>query len=136
MVKSSVTETCYTCHTEKRGPFLWEHTPVTEDCLNCHTPHGSTNSPLLKARAPWLCEQCHQGVGTGHYGFFDANNLPGGAAVTNTSSASTSANPVNPLTGMPMKTTAPNPRVADRGCVNCHSQIHGSNSPAGSRFVR
>jgi len=24
----------------------------------------------------------------------------------------------------------------DRGCVNCHSQIHGSNHPAGMRFLR
>ena len=38
---ASVNEQCYTCHTEKRGPFLWEHAPVRESCLNCHTPHGS-----------------------------------------------------------------------------------------------
>jgi len=24
----------------------------------------------------------------------------------------------------------------DRGCLNCHSQIHGSNHPAGMRFLR
>jgi hypothetical protein len=23
-----------------------------------------------------------------------------------------------------------------RSCVNCHAQIHGSNSPAGNRFIR
>jgi DmsE family decaheme c-type cytochrome len=136
MVKSTVSETCYTCHTEKRGPFLWEHTPVTDDCLNCHTPHGSSNSPLLKARSPWLCEQCHQATGSGHYGYYDGSYLPGGAAVSNANSGNTSSNPINPLTGQKLKVTAPNPRVAYRGCVNCHSQIHGSNSPAGSRFVR
>lgn len=136
LVKSSVSETCFTCHAEKRGPFLWEHSPVVEDCLNCHTPHGSTNQPLLKARAPWLCEQCHQGTGTGHYGYFDANYLPGGGAVRAANANSATANPINPITGAPLKTTAPNPRVAYRGCVNCHSQIHGSNHPAGSRFVR
>ncbi|HZV53764.1 MAG TPA: DmsE family decaheme c-type cytochrome [Rhodocyclaceae bacterium] len=136
LVKASVTETCYSCHTEKRGPFLWEHTPVVEDCMTCHTPHGSNNTPLLKARAPWLCEECHQSTGSGHYGYFDANYLPGGAAVTGANANSTSANPVNPVTGQKLKTTAPNPRLADRGCVNCHSQIHGSNHPAGSRFVR
>ncbi len=41
-------ETCYTCHADKRGPFLWEHQPVNEDCTNCHTPHGSNITPLLK----------------------------------------------------------------------------------------
>ena len=61
LVKNSVNETCYTCHAEKRGPFLWEHQPVIDDCTNCHTPHGSTNAPLLKARPPWLCQECHSG---------------------------------------------------------------------------
>lgn len=138
LVKSSVTETCYTCHTEKRGPFLWEHTPVVDDCMNCHTPHGSPNPPLLNARAPWLCEQCHQATGAGHYGYYDANYLPGGAAVRAANSASvTAANAtINPLTGQRISATAPNARIANRGCVNCHSQIHGSNHPAGSRFVR
>ena len=23
--QASVNEVCYTCHAEKRGPFLWEH---------------------------------------------------------------------------------------------------------------
>ena len=61
LVKNSVNETCYTCHAEKRGPFLWEHAPVVDNCTNCHTPHGSANAPLLKARAPWLCQDCHSG---------------------------------------------------------------------------
>jgi len=28
------------------------------------------------------------------------------------------------------------PRVIGRTCQNCHSQIHGSNHPAGARFQR
>ena len=56
--KNTVTETCYQCHAEKRGPFLFEHQPVTEDCANCHTPHGSNITPLLKSRAPFLCQEC------------------------------------------------------------------------------
>jgi len=46
-------------HAERRGPFLWSHQPVQEDCTTCHTPHGSNNPALLKARTPWLCQQCH-----------------------------------------------------------------------------
>ncbi|MBI3329598.1 MAG: DmsE family decaheme c-type cytochrome [Nitrospinae bacterium] len=56
---NSVNETCYTCHTEKRGPFLWEHPPVTESCTNCHEPHGSNHEKLLKIAKPRLCQQCH-----------------------------------------------------------------------------
>jgi hypothetical protein len=31
---------------------------------------------------------------------------------------------------------AANLRMMARGCVNCHSQIHGSNSPNGTFFTR
>jgi DmsE family decaheme c-type cytochrome len=59
MRTGSVNETCYTCHAEYRGPFLYEHAPVRESCANCHRPHGSNNINLLKQRAPMLCQQCH-----------------------------------------------------------------------------
>src|SRR6516165_2326172 len=56
---ATVNDTCYKCHAEKRGPFLWEHPPVRENCLNCHDPHGSINDSLLKVSRPRLCQQCH-----------------------------------------------------------------------------
>ena len=59
MRTASVNETCYTCHMEKRGPFLWEHSPARENCATCHKPHGSNNTNLLIAKAPMLCQQCH-----------------------------------------------------------------------------
>ena len=55
----SVNDNCYTCHAEKRGPFLFEHTPVRENCLNCHDPHGSINQASLKMSMPRLCYECH-----------------------------------------------------------------------------
>src|SRR3546814_2224966 len=55
----TVNETCYQCHAEKRGPFLFEHAPVRENCLNCHTPHGSNQHALLVAPVPMLCQQRH-----------------------------------------------------------------------------
>ena len=57
--ENSANETCYTCHAEKRSPFLWEHPPVTESCTNCHDPHGSNHENMLKLAKPRLCQQCH-----------------------------------------------------------------------------
>lgn len=59
MRTASINETCYNCHTEYRGPFLYEHAPVRENCASCHKPHGSNNTSLLRQRAPMLCQQCH-----------------------------------------------------------------------------
>ena len=50
---------CYECHTDKKAPVLWEHSPVKEDCLTCHSPHGSSNENLLVSRVPRLCQECH-----------------------------------------------------------------------------
>jgi DmsE family decaheme c-type cytochrome len=57
--ENSINDNCYRCHAEKRGPFLFEHTPVRENCLNCHDPHGSTNEYMLKISRPRLCTECH-----------------------------------------------------------------------------
>jgi len=57
--QDTVNDNCYTCHAEKRGPFLFEHTPVRENCLNCHDAHGSINEFSLKMPRPRLCFECH-----------------------------------------------------------------------------
>ena len=121
LVKNSVNETCYTCHAEKRGPFLWEHAPVADDCTNCHTPHGSSNAPLLKARTPWLCQECHSGD---HGAQINSGaNLAGGNVTT--------------VNGQQQPGLA-TPRVQSsaRACLNCHVLVHGSNHPAGAKFQR
>ncbi len=133
--KNTVNETCFTCHAEKRGPFLWSHASANDDCMNCHTPHGSTIAPLLKVRAPWLCQQCHGGT-TPHPGnIYSGASLPGGP-VANANQSTATTNPVNPLTGARLSANNPPAQVAYRGCVNCHSQVHGSNHPAGIYLLR
>jgi DmsE family decaheme c-type cytochrome len=107
--RSSVNETCYTCHAEKRGPYLWEHAPVTEDCSTCHAPHGSSQPALLRVRAPLLCQQCHSQAGHPTFAY-GPDNLPGGSQ--------------------------PSSYLAAGSCLNCHSQVHGSNHPSGSRLTR
>jgi DmsE family decaheme c-type cytochrome len=110
----SVNDVCYSCHQERRGPFIWEHAPVRESCLNCHVPHGSNHEKLFVAARPYLCQQCHNPSG-GHPGqFFRAGQTAEGATVGGAQSA----------------------RIIEGSCQNCHSQIHGSNHPAGARFLR
>ena len=109
LAKPTLNETCYQCHAEKRGPFLWEHSPVREDCSNCHTPHGSNHRPLLKARAPYLCQQCHM---AGYH-------------------------PSDPYTsvGIVGNGGAQN-KLLSKSCANCHIEVHGSNHPSGVRWTR
>ncbi len=110
----SVNDVCYSCHAEKRGPMLWEHAPVRENCVSCHSPHGSNHDKLLVAARPYLCQQCHN-LPVGHNApFFRDGQTAAGALLGGGQS----------------------PRVIGRTCQNCHSQVHGSNHPAGARFQR
>ena len=106
-VGSSVPESCMSCHTEMRGPVIWEHAPVRENCATCHDPHGSSNDRMLVVRMPMLCQRCH--VATRHPASIYDNN----AITVNKSN-----------------------RMFGRSCVNCHSNIHGSNHPSGQFYMR
>jgi DmsE family decaheme c-type cytochrome len=101
LIQASTNENCLSCHTERRGPFLWEHPPVVENCANCHEPHGSSNPQLLKTRMPRVCDSCH--VSSRH---------------------PTQPQPLGSIKNF------------NRGCTNCHVEIHGSNSPSGNFFLR
>src|SRR3954468_22071275 len=52
-------ETCFECHTQQRGPFVYEHEAVRQGCITCHSPHGSVNQRLLNERNATLCIKCH-----------------------------------------------------------------------------
>ena len=54
-------QVCFTCHTDKAGPFAFAHAPVkTEGCVICHSPHGSSNPRLLRrSNINLLCLECH-----------------------------------------------------------------------------
>jgi DmsE family decaheme c-type cytochrome len=108
LVQETLNETCYECHAEKRGPFVWEHQPARDDCSTCHVPHGSTHEPLLEARGPWLCQSCHM-----------ASRHPSG---------------VYSGTGLPNR--SPNRNLLAKNCTNCHSEVHGTNHPSGVRLTR
>src|SRR6185436_6045578 len=110
LIKPTLNQTCYSCHAEKRGPLLWEHQPVSEDCSLCHTAHGSVRNALLSKSPPLLCQQCHAPAGHPSFGL-TGKSLPGGGA----------GGSIYLVAG---------------GCTNCHSQVHGSNHPAGAKLMR
>lgn len=91
-------QVCFKCHTEKKGPFVYEHMPVkTEGCTSCHSPHGSTNPRMLKvSQVNLLCLQCH----------------------TQSMSNTLSQPPIGPAHNQSQKYQA---------CTMCHGFIHGSN---------
>lgn len=112
MQRDSITATCHTCHMEKRGPFIRNHQPVQEDCSICHNPHGTTTPNLLKARPPFLCQQCHEP--SSHQGLSASTPVPSPVTAGNVTVNNTLA----------------------RGCLNCHTNIHGTNNPVNLRNER
>ncbi len=108
LVRTNINDTCYDCHAEKRGPYLWEHAPVSEDCTLCHNAHGSNHAALLKQRSPLLCQQCH----------------------------SSSGHPSTAYTSDMTDDTFQQRFLLGRSCGNCHSQVHGSNHPSGVLLTR
>ncbi len=108
LARENVNQLCYTCHAETRGPFLWEHAPVVEDCGNCHEPHGSNHPALLTRRPPLLCQQCH----------------------------SQADHPSTPYTPDSLPGGRPSAYLVGGSCLNCHSQVHGSNHPSGAVLMR
>ena len=93
---------CLKCHTDKRGPFRFEHAPVRfEACNSCHEPHGSVNPRMLvRQDVATQCMECH-------------SNLPINAATRQVQGV------------LP-------PAFHDirdpfyRNCTTCHTKIHGS----------
>jgi len=93
---------CFNCHSDKRGPFTFEHAPVREEgCQSCHMPHGSANAKMLiRQEVRLVCLECHA-------------NLP----VPNTTGIVTGVVP-------PAFHDLTSPRY--RNCTICHQKIHGS----------
>jgi DmsE family decaheme c-type cytochrome len=129
MVKQpTINDQCYSCHADKRGPYVFNHPPVQENCATCHNPHGSVHGKLLNEQAPNLCQDCHDG--SRHPG--TVFGAAGGWVCA----------PGDPNPACAGKTGQPNPavntRLVARACLNCHSSIHGSNAPGarGQFFTR
>lgn len=97
---------CLRCHTDKRGPFAFEHAPVRADgCTSCHEPHGSANPRMLtRHEVRFVCLECHANVGM---------------ATGNGNSAGQTLGSVPPSFH-----DLRSPRF--QNCTICHQKIHGS----------
>ena len=102
-------EPCLKCHSDKRGPFVFEHAAVRiEGCERCHFPHGSPNPRMLRRPVVFtMCLECHNGA--------DGFGRRADGVILQTSSHNMA-----------------DPRY--QNCTTCHVRIHGSN--ADSRFLR
>lgn len=114
---ATVNDQCLSCHTDKRGPFVFSHPPVEENCVTCHNPHGSSHYKLLNEHTPNLCQDCH-----------DAARHPGSIYGGGAAWLKPDGTP-NPSV---------NTRFIARACLNCHNAVHGSNAPGskGRFFLR
>ena len=95
---------CLKCHSDMRGPFVYEHAPVKiEGCMACHQPHGSANSRMLtRPIVRQVCQECHANL--------QALPPPRGGTLGSIPPA------IHDLAS---------PRF--QLCTNCHQKVHGSN---------
>jgi DmsE family decaheme c-type cytochrome len=125
MVKQpTINDQCYSCHADKRGPYVFNHPPVEENCASCHNPHGSVHYKLLNEHTPNLCQDCHEWSrhpGT-IYGAAGGWTCPEAATQDPANTACYRKTPGSYNTGV-------STRLIDRNCLNCHNSIHGSNAP-------
>jgi DmsE family decaheme c-type cytochrome len=158
MLTNATTEdTCLSCHTDVRKALFQRSTHLyrTElrnmkvGCSSCHNPHGGDGDKMLveqtvnnvcyachaEKRGPFLwdhppvrenCMNCHAPHGS--------NN-----AKLLTARASMSCQQCH-IHMLPRHSTTVGKSMdiwtLNRGCMNCHSQVHGSNHPGGRTLTR
>lgn len=153
----TVEDTCLNCHKEQRKALFQRSTHLfrTEQhnmkvgCASCHNPHGGEGRKMLvsptvntlcynchaEKRGPFLwehpparedCMVCHSPHGANNPKLLVARGhlLCQQCHIHMLPRHSTTA-------GRPLDIWSIN-----RGCVNCHNQVHGSNHPGGRTFGR
>ena len=157
LARPTTEETCLSCHTSVRKAqfqrsthlFRTEHRNMKVGCTSCHNPHGGDGDKMLvdttvnnvcygchaEKRGPFLwdhppvrenCMNCHAPHGS--------NN-----AKLLTARAHLSCQQCHIHMLPRHSTTAGRPLdiwSLNRGCVTCHSQVHGSNHPGGRTLSR
>ena len=154
LVKRDQPKVCYTCHANKQAKFFQaSHHPVREGkmaCSDCHNVHGENGSGLMIAttvrekctschaekRGPFLwehepaaedCTICHSSHGSNFQALLKKRppqlcqqcHAPAG-------------HPSVSYNG----SRIPSQFLSVKGCLNCHSQMHGTNHPSGVSPLR
>ena len=147
---------CAQCHRDKVAKLDRSgHMPVREsklDCSSCHNVHGTQNVRLLRAgttsaescmschqdkRGPYLwehaavretCATCHDPHGSSNERMLVAKQPFLCQRCHNHTR--------HPATIYDNSVLSSSNRLYGRSCVNCHSNIHGSNHPSGMTFLR
>jgi DmsE family decaheme c-type cytochrome len=152
--KASTVELCTQCHSMKKAHMArTAHMPLREglmDCADCHNPHGSDGPHNIRAastnelcttchadkRGPMLwehppvredCLNCHEAHG--------ANNdrsLQARVPFLCQRCHVATRHPSTLYDGPDLQSN----RLFNRSCLNCHSQVHGSNHPSGKTLTR
>jgi DmsE family decaheme c-type cytochrome len=147
--KQQQTEVCFTCHKDKRAEINKpSRHPIPEGkvaCSDCHNPHGSAGPKnLVRDNVNDTCYACHMEK----RGPFARTHQPV------QEDCSICHNPHGTTTPNLLKTRPPflcqqcheptshrgnfgsltgtstSANTLARGCLNCHTQIHGTNNPA------
>lgn len=147
--KRDQAQVCYTCHKEQRAQSQRpSRHPIPEGkmtCSDCHNPHGSAGPKnLVRDNVNDTCYTCHMEK----RGPFVRTHQPV------QEDCSICHNPHGTTTPNLLKTRSPflcqqcheptshrgnfgsltgnstSANAAARGCLNCHTQIHGTNNPA------
>jgi len=142
---------CFSCHQDKRGQVLKSsHMPLREgkmSCTSCHNPHGSFGPRMLKTptvnetcyachtekRGPFLwehapvrenCATCHDPHGSNNPGLLKSKGP----------FLCTQCHQYGGHVNVPRYNRAS--ATYGKGCINCHTRVHGSNHPSGVKFTR
>ncbi len=147
--KTTQPEVCFACHKEQRAQYSRTSRHPIKDgkmaCSDCHNPHGSAGPTLMvRDSVVATCHTCHMEK----RGPFVRNHQPvqEDCSICHNPHGTTTPNllktrppflcqechepathqgRVASLTG-----TSTGANTAARGCLNCHSNIHGTNNPA------
>jgi len=147
--KRTQADVCFTCHKEQRVQIRRpSRHPILEGkvaCSDCHNPHGGAGEKMLvRDNVNDTCYQCH----AEKRGPFVRTHQPVQESCVNCHNPHGSVNdnllvmrppflcqqchePTSHRGNFPSLTGGgTQANLAARGCVNCHTNIHGSNNPA------